>query len=92
MDDLMDHDLAKLELFMLLIIKVLRDHSNALVIASNAAAAISMTVLVVIVAIQGANPGSLADTTISLSPRAVVFLTEPEGLQEQENGDLDEGK
>ena len=72
MNDLMYHNLAKLKLLVLLV-NVLGDDGHTLAVSVKAIAVAVDQTLVLIVAIQSANPGRLADTSISLGSSSVVL-------------------
>jgi hypothetical protein len=55
-NDLVDHDFTELKLVVLLIVKILRDHSNALIFAGKARTAVDgMSVVFIILIVQGTN-------------------------------------
>jgi Co/Zn/Cd efflux system component len=86
-NDLVDHDLTKLELLMF-VVNVLCNHSNV-GIGRRSAVGVSVVVALVIVIIKCGNAGVLADATVSLSTSAVVLPAKVERLEEQKNWHLD---
>lgn len=79
-DNLVNHDFAKLKLLVLLL-NVLRNHGYTLTIVKAIAVSVHET-FIFLIAIQGANSGSLANAAIALSASAVVLPAKVEGLQE----------
>ena len=66
-NNLMDHNLAELKLFMLFTVTdVLSDHGNTIfVVAEALAAAVESPAFIIVIIIQCADPGALSDSTIS---------------------------
>ena len=89
-DDLVDHDLAKIEFLVLLTMtNVLCDHCNAIVIVSETLASTVGVAVGVFIVIKSADTGRLANAAVSKSLSPVVLPTEVERLQEQKNGNAD---
>ena len=80
----MDHDFTELKLlFLLSMSNILSNHRNILVITVAVATTIRVTVLVIVV--QRADSGCLADTTVPHCAGLVVFVAEVEWLEEQKH-------
>ena len=92
MNDLVDHHLTKLKLLMLTITMVIMGkHGRTLIIITLVTVnAVGVTVIVII--IQSTNTRSLANTAIALGARPIVFPTEIERLEEEEDGNLDDSQ
>ena len=86
-DDLVDHDFAELELLAVLSINVLGDHGGIRV--SGRPAVCVVFAILIIVIVKSRDTGVLANATVALSASAVVLPAEVEGLEEEQDGDLD---
>jgi hypothetical protein len=89
-DDLVDHDLTKVE-FLVLLLNILRDHSDALALRTMPSITVHVTILF-FVFVQGTNTGSLANAAIAMGSRPVVLPPEIERLKEQEDRNLGKGE
>lgn len=90
-DNLMDHNLTELKLFMLLIpTKILSDHRNAFPITVHTSSSVQ-GIAVVIISIQSTDARRLAETPVSLSTSLVVLIAKIEWLEEEQDRDLDNG-
>ncbi len=79
----MDHDFSEFELLVLFISNVLGNHSNTLAFTSHASTPVeSVTIIVVVLAIQGTDSRGLPNASIALSASLVVLPSEVERLQE----------
>jgi hypothetical protein len=87
-NDLVDHNLTKLELLMLLT-NVLRDHSNSLAIFVEA---VAVAIGVFIIAVQSTNSRGFTYATVTLGASTAVLPSKIERLEEEEDGNLDESQ
>ena len=92
-DDLVNHDLTELE-FTMLLVNVLSNHGSTVHVRVGGWSAVGVCTVValIIVIVERRNASVLANATVALSTSAVVLPAKVEGLKEQKNGDLSNGK
>lgn len=73
-NDLMNHDFGKLELFMLLIVtNILCDHCNTFSITVHAGSAVES--IAIVIPIESTDPRCLTDTSVSFPSSFIVLVS-----------------
>jgi len=93
-NDLVNHDFGKLELFMFLIsTDILGDHSCTIFAIGETwpSVAVHTLVFLIIILVKSADSGAFSNAPVAHCPCSVVFPAKIEGLQEEHYRDTDEG-
>ena len=90
-DDLVDHDFTKLEFLMLFtLVDILGNHGDSLSVTGKTVTVAEAAVQIIV--FKSADPGLLAEATVTKGTRPVVLPAEPERLEEKHDRHLDQSK